>query len=85
MRFRLLIDLDVVDFMQTLPPPRRTALFARFRLIQQSPVNFSDYADRDATGRRVEVSVFDGLAIYYWVDHADAQVKILALVVADAR
>ncbi len=35
MRFRLLIDLDVVDFMQTLPPPRRTALFARFRLIQQ--------------------------------------------------
>jgi hypothetical protein len=83
MRFRLLLDLDVVDFMQTLPRARRTALFAHFRRIQESPANHSDYIERDATGRRVEVSVFDGLAIYYWIDHADAQVKILTLVVAD--
>jgi hypothetical protein len=83
MMFRLLIDLDAIDFMQKLPRARRERLFIHFREIQRWPERLSDYAEHDETGRRVEVSVVDGFAIYYWIDHADQQIKILKLVVAD--
>ena len=83
MRFRLLVDLEVVEFMQTLPRSRRVNLFAHFREIREHPAHHSDYVEHDDTGRRVDVSVLDGLAIYYWIDHADQHVKILKLVIAD--
>jgi hypothetical protein len=83
MRFRLLIDLDVVDFMQSLARSRRARFFAHFRQIREHPERHSDFVEHDDTGRRVDVSVLDGFAIYYWIDHADQHVKILKLVIAD--
>jgi hypothetical protein len=83
MQFQLLIELDVVGFMQSLPRSRRAALFAHFRDLRAHPERHSDYVEHDEHGRRVDVSVLGGLAIYYWIDHADRHVKILRLVVAD--
>ncbi len=85
MPYRLLIDLEVVSFLQTLPAGRRRHLFSHFRDIQRYPAAHSDYVDTDAQGRRVDVSVADGFAIYYWIDEADQQVKILELIAADKR
>jgi hypothetical protein len=82
MPYRLLIDIEVFDQLQSLPAARRRTLFARFRLIGIHPIACSDYVDRDESGRRVDVSVVDGFAIYYWTDEADRQVKILELIVA---
>jgi hypothetical protein len=85
MAYRLLIDREVVDFLQTLGSGRRRSLLTHFREIERFPSAHSDYQDHDAQGRQVEVSISDGLAIYYWIDEADRQVKILQLVVADHR
>lgn len=82
MPYRLLIDLQVVDLLQTLSPGRRK-LVNQFGAIQRYPAAHSDYVDTDSQGRRVDVSVTDGFAIYYWIDEADQQVKVLALIVAD--
>jgi len=85
MPYRLLIDLEAVELLQTLPPVRRHNLLHHFRELERYPSVHSDYHDTDAQGRRVEVSVADGFAIYYWIDEADRQVKILLLLAADDR
>lgn len=84
MAYRLLIDLEVVEQLQALPATRRRFLFGHFREIEKYPAARSDYTDTDAQGRRVEVSVVEGFAIYYWIDEADRHVKILVLVAADS-
>jgi mRNA-degrading endonuclease RelE of RelBE toxin-antitoxin system len=84
MTYRLLIDLEAVDLLQTLPAARRRRLLRHFREIERFPSAHSDYTDTDAQGRRIEVSVADGFAIYYWIDEADRQVKILLLIAADS-
>ena len=83
MAYRLLIDLEVIEQLQALPAARRRFLFGHFREIEKYPAARSDYSDTDAQGRRVEVSVAKGFAIYYWIDDADQHVKILLLVAAD--
>ena len=85
MPYRLLIDLEIVSFLQGLPVGRRRSLLAHFRAIERYPSAHSDYADTDAQGRRVEVSIALGFAVYYWIDDADQQVKILQLIAVDGR
>lgn len=80
---RLFIAVDVLDFLRTLRPSEQRNLLQRFRDIAASPAQFSDYVERDATGRRVEVHVFGRFAIKFWNDFADRHVKILDLHFAD--
>ena len=73
---RLLIDIEVLEFLRTL---------RRFREIGASPDRFADYPGRDAVGRDVAVHVFGRFAIKFWDDFADRQVKILDVHPADRR
>ncbi len=84
MPYRLLIDLEVVTLLQTLPARRRRNLLNHFRALERYPSAHSDYTEADAHDRRVDVSVREGFAIYYWIDEADRQVKILQLIAADS-
>jgi hypothetical protein len=83
MDFRLLISIEVIEFLQKLPAARRKRLVQHFRRIQDFPGHYSDYIETDSSGRRVDVSVFDGFAIVYWADVADRHLKILELQKAD--
>jgi hypothetical protein len=44
----------------------------------------SYYVDRDESGRQLDVSLFEGFAINYWIDDADRQIKVFQLIPADA-
>jgi hypothetical protein len=83
MSYCLLVDLQVIEVLDALPKKSRTRLLKQFHRIRSSPGDFSDYHERDITGRRVEISVFSGHAIHYWIDNADQHIKILALKPAD--
>lgn len=83
MRYRLLIDLDVVSLLQLLPLRRRQSLLRCFEGIQAHPRAKSDYLDHDSEGRAVNISIHEGFAIYYWIDEADRHIKILQLVSSD--
>ncbi len=83
MDFRLLIDVEVFDFLQTLSPARRRRLLNHFRQIQSFPGHHSDYIDQDEEGRRLDVSLPDGIAVFYWTDVSDRHVKILKITTAD--
>jgi len=84
MDFRLLVDLDVVASLDSMPKKIRIRLIDHFSKLRQFPSNYSDYYERDSIGRRIEISIFAGHAIHYWIDSADRHVKILALRPADA-
>lgn len=85
MTYRLLIDLVALEWLMHLPATRRRRFVAHFHRLRDFPSVHSDFRDVDAQGRSVQVSIFDGCAIYYWVDEADRHVKILEIIAADGR
>ncbi len=83
MKYRLLVAIEVIECLESLPPARRNLIWNRLRQIAESPNRFSDYLAKDSTGRDVDVYVFAGFAIRYWDDLADRHVKILEMQGAD--
>jgi hypothetical protein len=80
---RLLIAIEVFDFLRTLKLSEQRDLLKCFRDIAAFLPKFSDFVEHDSTGRRVDVYVFGRFAIKYWNDFADHHVKILDLHFAD--
>lgn len=80
---RLLIAIEVFDFLRTLPRRDQQSLMKRFREIAAFPSNFADFPENDSTGRRLGVHVFGRFAIKFRDDSADRHVKILDLHLAD--
>lgn len=80
MLFRLLIDLEVLDQLNELPPLRRRLVFDHLRKIQKFPGHYSDHISQNSEGQRLDVSVFGKWHIFYWIDTADRHIKILQIV-----
>jgi mRNA-degrading endonuclease RelE of RelBE toxin-antitoxin system len=77
MEFRLLVDADAIDFLQSLPAQERKRLYRHLREIQKYPGNYSEFVEQDEEGHRLDVSTFKVFRVYYWTDAADRHVKIL--------
>ena len=80
---RLLIAIEVLDFLRTVRPAEQRGLLKRFREIEAFPGNYSDFVEHDSAGRRVEVHICGRFAVKYWDDFADRHVKILDVHLAD--
>lgn len=80
---RLLIAIEVLDYLRTLSRRDQINLMRRLREIAAFPSNFSDFIEHDSDGRPVGVHVFGKYAIKFWNDHADRHLKILDLHLAD--
>lgn len=83
MNYRLLIDYEVIEFLETLPRRERLLLRNRFVTISDQPRAHSDYTEPDETGRPVDIHICGKFAIKYWLDHADRHIKILEVHLAD--
>jgi len=81
--YRLLIDYEVIEFLETLGRRDRLLLRNRFVAIQSQPRAHSDYIEADHTGRPIDIHICGKFAIKYWEDHADRHIKILAVHPAD--
>lgn len=77
--FQLLIDYDVVVFVERLTKTDRQNLRARFVSIRDHPVACSDYLEHDA------INISGRYAIKFRVDHADRHIKNLDVHLADRR
>ena len=80
---RLLLDSEVVEFLERLPSAIRVAIWKRFGEIATAPDRFEDYHEHDGTGRVLPAHVFRGYAILFWDDLADRHLKILEVASAD--
>jgi hypothetical protein len=83
MKYRLLVDYEVIEFVETLSGKDRRLLRNQFVAIQDFPRRFSDYAESDSVGRRVDIHICGRYAIKFWEDHADRHIKILDVHLAD--
>lgn len=83
MPYRLLVDLEAIAVLDSLPKRSRSRLLEHFTRLRSSPDRYSDFSERDEIGRRIEISVFAGYAVHYWIDFADRHVKVLAIKTAD--
>ena len=80
---RLLIAIEVLDFLRTLQRREQQGLLKRCREIAAMPSNFTDFFEYDSADRRLGVHIFNRFAIKFWDDFADRHVKILDLHFAD--
>lgn len=83
MNYRLLIDYEVIEFMETLPRRDQRLLRNRLVAIQSFPSDHADYTESDSTGRSVGINICGKYAIKFWEDHADRHLKILDMHFAD--
>ena len=81
--YRLLIDIDVIEFLRSRPRRQQELLMARFRAIASSPGRFYDYTEPDSVGRDLGMHIFANYAIQFWEDSADMHLKILDIYPAD--
>jgi len=79
MPFRLPIDLEALEFLNRLPTHRRRAIYDHLRQIQAYPGESSRYTAKDPRGRKLDVSTFADLHLFYWIDDADEHIKILRI------
>jgi hypothetical protein len=84
MNFRLLLDIEVVEFIATLPRREQIRLRKRLGEIQATPTRFADFLKPGPDGRSLDVHIHCGFAIYYWEDIADRHIKVLRIRRADA-
>jgi hypothetical protein len=83
MEYRLLIDMEAVAFLDSISKKTRTRLLDHFVALRSAPDQLSDYHEHDKIGRRIEISIFVGYSIHYWVDLTDQHIKILTIAPAD--
>ncbi len=72
MKYRLLLDLEVFEFIKTLSRVEPRALHQRFRQLQEFSTGFTDYHEYAAAGHRTEINICDRFAISFamatWID-----------------
>ena len=83
MDYRVLISIEVVEFVDRLPSRTKRRVRDAIRSIGHDPLGNSDAIDQDDTGRRLEIAVVGDYALMYWIDEADRHVKILDIHAAD--
>lgn len=79
MEYRLLVDVDVMQFLLSLPKGRRARLINRFLEIQRHPDSFCEYQTPDRKGRVYDACIFEEWTILFWFDFADRHVKIMGM------
>ena len=83
MDYRLLISIEVVEFLERLPSRTRKNLRDAIAAIGSDPFAMTDAADFDDTGRQLQITIIGDFALTYWIDDADRHVKILDIHAAD--
>ena len=84
MNYRLLLDIEVVEFIASLPRREQIRLRKRLGEIQATPTRFADFCEPEPDGRTLDVHVHCGFAIYYWDDFVDRHIKVFRIRRADA-
>jgi hypothetical protein len=77
--FRLLIDAEVLNYLQNFKASQRQRVMEHILTLRLYPKNASKFKYHDADGRSLDVSVFEEFEISYWIDEADRHIKVLSI------
>ena len=79
----MLISLEAIEYLETLPKNTRQRLRQRFLTMLDEPALFSDFVHCEPDGRRLDVHICGRYAICFWDDFADRDLKIIRIGKAD--
>jgi mRNA-degrading endonuclease RelE of RelBE toxin-antitoxin system len=83
MKWRLLVALRALEFVEKLPVRVRKHIRTRLQEIEDHPESCSEYVEYDDKGRLLDACVCEGFAIIFWLDVPDRQIKVLRVEPAD--
>ena len=82
-RYRLLVDWEVVEKLNQIPLPTRRLLRQALARIAEAPDAASDFREPNPRGIALDIHLSAGYALKYWIDFADRHIKVLELERAD--
>ena len=83
MSYRVLVDYQVIQLMDRLPPARRRLLQNFFIRLQSFSNSLVDYHEYDGEKQRIEISLVGRYAVKFWIDHLARHIKVLEVTLAD--
>lgn len=81
--YALYIRHEVYRVMTDVSRVARTQIVAFVESLVVDPFQSGDYSESDVTGRPNRVKIIGKYALYFWVDHAVKEVRIIDLIDAD--
>ena len=79
MNYRLLVDLEAITVLSSLPVGVRRRVLDHLVRLRLSPESLSSGHERDEVGRQIEISFVAGHAVHYWIDFPDRHIKVLKI------
>ncbi len=83
MKYRLLVSIEVLGFLERLPARIRRSLRDMIAEIGDDPMGCSDATEYDRNGRLMHLAIRGEHALVYWIDDADRHVKVMEIHAAD--
>ena len=75
--FTLLIEQEVITFVEGLSPRGQRTFHRRMHDLCDKHVGYSREHVHDSEGRIVNVTIVDDYLLKYWIDADDRQIKVL--------
>ncbi len=77
--YSVFLHLEVTEALRVLSPPKRDRALRFAHALAANPFQSGDFQEKDHLGRANEVKIVGTLAVVYYVDNADAEVRILEI------
>ena len=81
--YELFIRHEVYSAMRHISQLAQTKICDFAESLLNDPFQLGDYSEPDDTGRACQVRIIGKHAVYFWVDHAVKEIKIVDLLDAD--
>jgi hypothetical protein len=83
MEYEVYLRTEAFEFLRHRHPDERNRLLRLLHELGQDPYRRGDFAEREQSGRDIEVLIFRRYAISYWADHAVKELKVIDIRFAD--
>jgi len=80
MLYALYVRHEVYQALRSVRGASRDRILSFIEDLAANPFAEGDYVERDGTGRECQVRIIGKLAVYYWPDHAEKEIRIVDLI-----
>ena len=83
MDYEVYLRTEAFEFLRHRRGDERNRLLRLLHELGRDPYRRGDFAERELSGREIQVLIFLRYAISYWADHAVKELKVIDIRYAD--
>jgi hypothetical protein len=83
--YEVYVRHEVYQALTIVRGRNRERVLSFIESLANDPFKKGDASEQDSAGRRHQIKIFGKLALYYWPDHAEKEVRIVDLIDADSH